>query len=50
MENFYKMVEASNKRFPDGVEPFQIAASPRIGVEYAGEAAGWPLNFKITAI
>ena len=25
MERFYKMVEASNKRFPDGVEPFQMA-------------------------
>lgn len=25
MERFYKMVEASNKRFPNGVEPFQMA-------------------------
>ena len=25
MERFYKMVEASNKRFPDGVQPFQMA-------------------------
>ena len=25
MERFYKMVEASNKRFPEGVEPFQMA-------------------------
>ena len=25
MEKFYKMVEASNKRFPDGVQPFQMA-------------------------
>lgn len=25
MERFYKMVEASNKRFPKGVEPFQMA-------------------------
>lgn len=24
MERFYKMVEASNKRFPKGVEPFQM--------------------------
>lgn len=24
MYRFYKMVEASNKRFPDGVEPFQM--------------------------
>jgi len=24
MEQFYKMVEASNKRFPEGVEPFQM--------------------------
>lgn len=23
MEQFYKMVEASNKRFPNGVEPYQ---------------------------
>lgn len=25
MERLYKMVEASNKRFPDGVQPFQMA-------------------------
>ena len=25
MERFYKMVEASNKRFPNGVEPYQMA-------------------------
>ena len=25
MEQFYKMVEASNKRFPEGVKPFQMA-------------------------
>jgi len=25
MERFYKMVEASNKRFPNGVAPFQMA-------------------------
>ena len=25
MERFYKMVEASNKRFPKGVEPYQMA-------------------------
>ena len=25
MERFYKMVEASNKRFPEGVQPFQMA-------------------------
>ena len=25
MEQFYKMVEASNKRFPEGVQPFQMA-------------------------
>ena len=24
MERFYKMVEASNKRFPEGVNPFQM--------------------------
>jgi len=24
MERFYKMVEASNKRFPHGVQPFQM--------------------------
>lgn len=25
MERLYKMVEASNKRFPNGVQPFQMA-------------------------
>ena len=25
MERFYKMVEASNKRFPEGVKPYQMA-------------------------
>ena len=25
MKRFYQMVEASNRRFPDGVEPFQMA-------------------------
>lgn len=25
MERFYKMVEASNRRFPEGVEPYQMA-------------------------
>lgn len=25
MERFYKMVEASNKKFPRGVEPYQMA-------------------------
>ncbi len=25
MERFYKMVEAANKRFPDGVNPYQMA-------------------------
>lgn len=25
MERFYKMVEASNRRFPKGVEPYQMA-------------------------
>lgn len=25
MERFYKMVEASNNRFPEGVEPYQMA-------------------------
>ena len=25
MERFYKMVEASNKRFPEGAKPFQMA-------------------------
>jgi len=25
MEKFYKMVEASNKRFPEGVQPYQMA-------------------------
>lgn len=26
MERFYKMVEASNKKFPKGVEPYQMLA------------------------
>ncbi|HEX3554275.1 MAG TPA: DNA-3-methyladenine glycosylase [Thermoanaerobaculia bacterium] len=30
---------------PPGEE--QIIASPRIGVDYAGEAAGWPLRFSV---
>lgn len=25
MQRFYKMVEASNNRFPEGVEPYQMA-------------------------
>lgn len=36
MQRFYKMVEASNKRFPDGVEPFQMAT--RL-LEECGEVA-----------
>jgi hypothetical protein len=36
MERFYKMVEASNKRFPKGVEPYQIAT--RL-LEECGEVA-----------
>ena len=36
MERFYKMVEASNKRFPNGVEPFQMAT--RL-LEECGEVA-----------
>ncbi len=36
MEQFYKMVEASNKRFPLGVEPFQMAT--RL-LEECGEVA-----------
>jgi len=36
MERFYKMVEASNKRFPEGVEPFQMAT--RL-LEECGEVA-----------
>ena len=36
MENLYKLVEASNKRFPEGVEPFQMAT--RL-LEEAGEIA-----------
>jgi DNA-3-methyladenine glycosylase len=27
--------------------PEEIAAGPRIGVDYAGEAAGWPLRFAL---
>ncbi len=36
MERFYQMVEASNKRFPDGVEPFQMVT--RL-MEECGEVA-----------
>ena len=36
MERFYKMVEASNKRFPGGVKPFQMAT--RL-LEECGEVA-----------
>ncbi len=36
MERFYKMVEASNKRFPKGVEPYQMAT--RL-LEECGEVA-----------
>lgn len=36
MNRFYKMVEASNKRFPHGVEPFQMAT--RL-LEECGEVA-----------
>ena len=36
MERFYKMVEASNKRFPRGVEPYQMVT--RL-MEECGEVA-----------
>jgi len=36
MEKFYKMVEASNKRFPEGVQPYQMIT--RL-LEEAGEVA-----------
>ena len=36
MERFYKMAEASNKRFPNGVEPYQLAT--RL-LEECGEVA-----------
>lgn len=36
MERFYKMVQASNKRFPNGVEPFQMVS--RL-LEECGEVA-----------
>lgn len=29
------------------VEPGEIAAGPRVGVDYAGEAAAWPLRFAV---
>ena len=29
------------------VEPAEVVAGPRIGVDYAGEAAGWPLRFMV---
>jgi DNA-3-methyladenine glycosylase len=31
----------------DPVEPGEIVAGPRIGVDYAGEAAAWPLRFAV---
>jgi len=31
MERFYKMVETSNKRFPEGVKPFQMATGRLLG-------------------
>jgi DNA-3-methyladenine glycosylase len=31
----------------DAVEETEIVASPRIGVDYAGEAALWPLRFSL---
>ncbi len=36
MKRFYQMVEASNKRFPEGVEPYQMAT--RL-LEECGEVA-----------
>ena len=36
MERFYKMAEAANKRFPEGVEPYQMAT--RL-LEECGEVA-----------
>lgn len=36
MQQFYQMVEASNKRFPEGVQPYQMAA--RL-LEECGEVA-----------
>jgi len=36
LDRFYKMVEASNKRFPEGVQPFQMAT--RL-LEECGEVA-----------
>ncbi len=36
MERFYKMAQASNRRFPNGVEPYQMAA--RL-LEECGEVA-----------
>lgn len=36
-------------RISDGepVDPERIATGPRVGVAYAGEAAGWPLRFAV---
>ena len=33
-----------------GTEPFKVEAGPRIGVDYAGDAASWPLNFRLMDI
>jgi DNA-3-methyladenine glycosylase len=32
---------------PEGAAPSEVAVGPRIGVAYAGEAAGWPLRFAV---
>ena len=46
MERFYKMAEASNKRFPNGVEPYQMAT--RL-LEECGEVAAEKISGKILA-
>ena len=33
----------------DGCRPERVATTPRVGVDYAGEAAGWPLRFVVSS-
>ena len=47
MEKFYKMAEAANKRFPEGVQPFQMTA--RL-LEECGEVAAQINHWENTGI
>ncbi len=39
------MGEAELALYPSPLRPHQVTRSPRIGVDYAGEAARWPLRY-----